>query len=103
LSESKLKNRREFSAEFKARVCLELVRGDKTLSQMSAQHEIKETVLSRWKQEFIERSATVFIGTKSEQDIRLGELERALKRQEEEIAILKKALLLSAPQRGQKS
>jgi transposase len=93
VSEKKLKNR-EFTAEFKARVVLELVRGDLSLSQASAKHSVQETTLSRWKQEFIERSSAVFMGSPSEQDLRIRELERQLKSQETDLAILKKALLL---------
>lgn len=70
---------------------------------MSALHEIKETVLSRWKQEFIDRAALVFVGSRSEQDVRLNEMEQALKRQDEEIAILKNTYLLSTLKKEGKS
>jgi putative transposase len=94
VSEQKIKNRRSFSAEFKAKVTLELIRGDMSLSQASAKYEVKESVLSRWKQEFLERAALVFAGSPSEQDLRVRELERQLKEQSTDLAILKKALLL---------
>lgn len=97
MSEKYIKNRREFSAEFKAKVVLELVRGDLSLSQAVAKYSVQETTLSRWKQEFIERSASVFMGSRSEQELRIDELERKLKSQETDMAILKKALLLFPP------
>ena len=48
--------RRTFSAEFKTKVVLELIQGKKSLSEASREYEIKDTVLSRWKQEFLERA-----------------------------------------------
>jgi transposase-like protein len=92
MSEEKLKNR-EFTAEFKARVVLEIIRGDITVSEASRRHDIKDTTLWRWKKEFIERSATVFGGNtpSGEQDRRISELEQLFKEQSLELAILKKA------------
>jgi transposase len=92
--DQKLKNRRAFTAEFKAQVVLELLRGEKTLSQMGAKHSIKDTVLSRWKQEFISRAALVFVHSPTEQDARMAKLESALRSQAQELAVLKKAFLL---------
>ena len=94
MSDSKLKNRRGFTAQFKAKVSLELVRGDMSLSQASAKYSVQESTLSRWKQEFIERASVVFMGSPSEQDLRIQELESKLKEQETDLAILKKTLLL---------
>jgi transposase len=100
VSEQKLKNRREFSAEFKAQRALELVRGDMSLSQMSSRYSIKETVLSRWKKEFLERSAQAFSGSVSEQELRIKELEHRLAQQALDLEILKKALLLLPNESG---
>lgn len=52
--------RRKYSPEFKARVVLELLTGQKGLMQASREYRIKDTVLSRWKQEFLERAPEVF-------------------------------------------
>jgi putative transposase len=100
MSESKAKNRRRFSCEFKTKVVLELLKGECSLSQMSARHGIKDTVLSRWKQEFLERAPLLFAGSGSESEHRLAELEHRLAAQAEEIAILKKALSRSAKTSG---
>lgn len=55
-----MKERRTFNAEFKARVVLELISGKKGLMEASREYGIKDKVLSRWKQEFVERAAQVF-------------------------------------------
>ncbi len=47
-----MSNRRKYDPEFKVRVVLELISGQKGLSQASREYGIKDTVLSRWKQEF---------------------------------------------------
>lgn len=52
--------RLKFSPEIKARVVLELISGKKGLMEASREYSIKDTVLSRWKQEFLERAAQVF-------------------------------------------
>ena len=41
--------RRNFSAEFKAKVVLELLREEETLSRIAARHKIHHTVLQNWK------------------------------------------------------
>lgn len=71
-------DRRRFSAEFMAKVVLELLDGSKSLSQASREYGIKDSVLSRWKQEFVERSAMVFEpnGARDDRDQRITELER---------------------------
>ena len=52
--------RRTFSAKFKAQVVLEVLTGVKTSAQVCREHQIKESVLSRWKQGFIERAPELF-------------------------------------------
>ena len=52
--------RRIFSPEFKVRVVLEMISGEKGLMQASREYGIKDTVLSRWKQEFLERAVQLF-------------------------------------------
>ena len=41
--------RRNFSAEFKTKVVLEMLREEETLSQIAARHKIHHTVLQNWK------------------------------------------------------
>lgn len=84
--------RRKFTAEFKAKVVLELISGQKGLMQASREYEIKDSVLSRWKQEFVERAAQVFehpqkVDPEAE---RIAELERTIGRMAVELDIAKK-------------
>ena len=41
--------RRNFSSEFKAKVVLELLREEETVSQIAAKHKIHHSVLKKWK------------------------------------------------------
>ena len=84
--------RRKFSPEFKARVVLEMLTEQKSVAQVSREYGIKDSVLSRWKQEFIERSPQMFEqGTASDdRDQRIAELERMVGRLAMELEMAKK-------------
>jgi transposase-like protein len=83
---------RKFTAEFKAKVVLELISGEKGLMQASREYEIKDSVLSRWKQEFLERAAQVFELPRSvnPQEERIAELERMVGRMTLQLDMAKK-------------
>ena len=74
--------RRKYSPDFKVRIVLELISGEKGLMEASREYGIKDSVLSRWKQEFLERSAHVFEQPveKDGRDERIAELERLVGR-----------------------
>jgi transposase-like protein len=99
------KKPRVHSAELKTRVVLELIRGDLSLSVASTRYGIKESLLSRWKKEFLERAPTVFgaEAPTNEQERRLNDLESLFKEQSLELAILKKALSVSSKPKGSES
>jgi transposase-like protein len=84
--------RRKFTPEFKARVVLEMLTEQKSAAQVSREYGIKDSVLSRWKQEFIERSPTLFQpgAVSDDRDQRIAELERLLGRLTLELDMAKK-------------
>ncbi len=87
------KQRRQFSAEFKVRVVLEMISGEKGLMQASREYRIKDTVLSRWKQEFLERAPQVFEAPQSDDTgERMAELERMVGRLTMQLDMAKKVL-----------
>ena len=55
--------RRRFSAEFKAKVALEAIRGEQTLSELAARYEVHPNMITNWKRQAIENMAAVFSGT----------------------------------------
>jgi transposase-like protein len=96
----KLKNRRSFTPEFKVKVVLELVRGDRSLAGSSLHYNIKETVLSRWKHEFLTRAPQVFAEPSNAVSDEIEELKKLVGEQAIELSILKKAYGISTRQRG---
>ncbi|MCR4443535.1 MAG: IS3 family transposase [Peptococcaceae bacterium] len=60
--------RNHYTPEFKAKVVLELLREEKTLSQIAADYGVHPNLLSRWKAEFLEKMPTVFSKEISEVD-----------------------------------
>jgi transposase len=56
------KNRRKFSAEFKARVALDAARGVRTINEIAADNELHPVQVSQWKSELLKGASTVFEG-----------------------------------------
>ena len=54
------KSRRKFSSAFKATVAIEALKERETLAELSKRFEVHPNMISKWKQEFIERSAEIF-------------------------------------------
>ena len=52
--------RRNFSAQFKAKVALEALRGERTLSELAARYEIHPSVITNWKKRAREGLGDVF-------------------------------------------
>jgi transposase len=48
-----MEKRRNFTPEEKARIVIEVLREEKTLNEIAAEHEIHPNQLSRWKAEFL--------------------------------------------------
>jgi transposase len=54
--------RKRYSAEFKAKVALEAIRGELTAAQLAAKHGIHQTMVGEWKRQAMEGLASVFSG-----------------------------------------
>ncbi len=54
--------RKRYTAEFKAKVALEALRGELTASQLAAKHGIHQTMVGGWKRQAMEGLASVFSG-----------------------------------------
>lgn len=61
-SEHEQKTRRTHSAAFKAKVALAAVRGDKTLAELTQQHDVHPNQITDWRNQLLSRAADVFGG-----------------------------------------
>ncbi|MBS89213.1 MAG: IS3 family transposase [Sphingobium sp.] len=55
--------RKRYSADFKAKVALEAIRGDLTLAELAAKHGVHHTMIAAWKRQAIDGMSSTFAGT----------------------------------------
>jgi transposase len=55
-----MRTRRRFSAEFKAKVALEAIKGHETVAELATRHGLHPTQITAWKREAVEKLAQVF-------------------------------------------
>ena len=54
------KKRRNFSADFKAKLVLELLEGDKTINEIASKYEVLPKSLQNWKKQFLSNASLAF-------------------------------------------
>jgi transposase len=88
-----MSKRRAFTSEFKARVVLEELTGVKDKAEICREYRLRPQVLSRWREEFVERAPEIFATAPSRGDEqeRIAELERMVGRLTMELEAAKKA------------
>ena len=102
------KQRRKHTAEFKARVALEAIRGVKTLSEIARDYEIHPVMVGNWKKEMLEHLPEIFEkkGTKKDKNPELekAQLHQKVGQLSMEVDFLeKKCKQLGIPVKGQNS
>jgi len=55
-----MKTRRRFTAEFKAKVALETICGERTISELATKHQLHPNQITQWKRQAIENLAKAF-------------------------------------------
>jgi transposase len=60
--------RRKFTAAFKAQVAIEAIKERDSLADLAKRYEVHPNMISKWKQEFIERSSEIFETTPPEEN-----------------------------------
>jgi transposase len=56
--------RRKFSAELKAKVALEALRGERTIAELAARYDVHPNLITNWKKQACEGLVDVFNGNK---------------------------------------
>jgi transposase-like protein len=64
------KNKKQYSPEFKAKVALEAIRGEKTVPELASQYQIHPTVINGWKRKLLEEASQVFDGESKRQKVK---------------------------------
>ena len=88
------KTRRKFSSAFKAKVAMEALKERETLAELAKRFEVHANMISKWKQEFIDRSANVFDSKASKEvpEVDIEKLYARIGQLEMEKDFLKKSL-----------
>ena len=53
--------RKQYSPQFKARVAVEAIRGDKTLSQLGSQFKVHPMQIAKWRKAALEQLPEIFV------------------------------------------
>jgi len=95
-------NRRQYSAEFKAKVVLQVLMGEKTSSEICRSHKLHASVLNRWRKEFLDHAASIFeVGSDNQEDQQqIADLERLVGQLTLQLEIAKKASQYLTPDRN---
>lgn len=78
------KKRKQYSAQFKAKVALEALRGEKTIAEIAAQYEIHPTMIHNWKRQLLDGANGIFeqsnqaVEANSEAEAQVAELYRQI-------------------------
>ena len=90
--------RKHFEAGFKAKVAMEAVKGEHTLSELSSKYGVHPNIISKWKKELLQGAAEIFSSRKSrhkhEQEEDIDKLYKSIGKLKVENDWLKKKLEL---------
>jgi transposase len=54
------RKRKQYSPQFKAKVAIEAIRGQKTTAELASQYEIHPTMINNWKRDLLEKASELF-------------------------------------------
>ncbi len=52
--------RKQYNSQFKAKVALEAIRGEKTVAELASQYEVHPTMINNWKRQVLEEASSLF-------------------------------------------
>jgi len=89
-----LKKRKAYDNQFKARVALEVIKGERTISEIASQFEVHPNQITKWKKQLLENVSGLFSKKKDPEIDELRklneELYKKIGKQNIELEFLKK-------------
>lgn len=89
--------RKKHSAEFKAKIALEAIKGLKTINEIASEAEVHPTQVTLWKKQLLEEIPSLFASTRSQKQKKDEDLTAALYQQIGQLKVeldwIKKAVL----------
>lgn len=70
--------RRNYPPEFKAKVVMEILREEKSISELASEHGIHPNVLQRWKNDAVQNLAQLFVDDRKDITKMKNEFERKM-------------------------
>jgi transposase-like protein len=61
--------KKSYTSEYKAKIVIEVLRGEKTLGEIAAREYVNPNQIGNWKREFLERSPEIFSDNKKQKEI----------------------------------
>ncbi|MBE0461720.1 MAG: transposase [Candidatus Aminicenantes bacterium] len=55
-----MRKRKNYEDNFKARVALEVIKGERTISEIASQFEVHPNQITKWKKQLLENVSSVF-------------------------------------------
>lgn len=96
--------RNHYTKEFKFKVAIAAIKGEKQLSELAAEFKVHQTLISTWKKQLMEQGAGVFetkpSKTEAQADAIKEDLVKTIGHQTIQIDWLKKKLGISEPWKG---
>lgn len=88
--------RRQFSAEFKSKVVLDVLGGRRSAAEVCREYQLKDDMFSRWKAQFVANAPKLFErqNLTDPAEARIAELERVIGKLTLELEVAKKAFRL---------
>jgi transposase-like protein len=86
--------RRKHSKQIKFKAALELLKSEKTISQLCQEYGVHQSVLQRWKKTLVDEGAQIFEDQRQKESVtnQTSDLERKVGQLTMEVDFLKKAL-----------
>jgi transposase len=61
-----MSNRKKYSPEFKAKVALCAIKGEKTIAELSSHYQVHSSIIVKWKSALIKNASNAFDSSKSD-------------------------------------